>query len=141
MFMSKIVVGGIVASSIALAGCAGLIAGDPSGPSNDSGRAAVDSVSDVYGVPDVYGAQYQGDAGACATVICSGAQVCCVLPVPSDAATPYPNNKCDYNCVALCMDSCPAVSQAGIDAAPSLAPGTHGGGIAAPPAADDAGSK
>ena len=118
--------------AMALAGCNGLTSDDGSAPLDGMAATPLPSATAVYG------AEYQGDAGACATVICSGAQVCCVLPVPSDAATPHPNNKCDYDCIALCMDSCPAVSAAGIDAAPSLAPGTHGGGIGAAPASADA---
>jgi hypothetical protein len=123
--------------AVALSGCAGLLDSAPPAPTQDAGGERIDAVldsgapesADVALVPDAYGAEYQGDAGACATVICSGAQVCCVLPAPSDAPTPRPNNKCDYDCVAACMDSCPAVSADGVDAAPTLMDGMHGGGL------------
>lgn len=128
----------VASFAVALGGCAGLLDSPlEAPPTQDAGGERLGAVSDG-GVPDsadgllapdVYGAAYQGDAGACATVICSGAQVCCVLPAPSDAATPRPNNKCDYDCVAACMDSCPAVSAEGVDAAPSLMDGMHGGGL------------
>jgi hypothetical protein len=133
--------------ALALGGCSGLLdAGSPL-QAHDAGGILVDSGAgggilvdsgagggasaevDAAEEPVVYGARYQGDAGACATVICSGAQVCCVVPIPSDAATPNPNNRCDYDCVAMCMDSCPAVSADGVDAAPVLTAGMHGGGL------------
>jgi hypothetical protein len=139
---------GVLASfAFALSGCAGLLESAPGDRADDGGGARVDAaveepaptekpapvVESGTGV-DVYGAKYQGDAGACATVVCSGAQVCCVLPIPSDASTLHPNNRCDYDCVAVCMDSCPAVSADGVDAAPSLTEGMHGGGVRELPA-------
>lgn len=133
---------GLLASvAFALSGCAGLLESAPGDPAEDAGGARLDAAIGEPGPAEkpgsiesgaglsVYGAKYQGDAGACATVVCSGAQVCCVLPIPSDASTPHPDNRCDYDCVAACMDSCPAVSSDGVDAAPSLTEGMHGGGV------------
>jgi hypothetical protein len=137
---------GVIASlALALTGCAGLLESAPSEPADDAG-ARLDAALEEPAPDDkptpvdsgtglaVYGAKYQGDAGACATVVCSGAQVCCVLPIPSDAQTPHPNNRCDYDCVAACMDSCPPVSADGVDASPSLTEGMHGGGVRELPA-------
>jgi hypothetical protein len=132
-----------VSAALALSGCNGLVDDAAAALTRDAGAlhdagvpvgagAPQDAGADEATGGDVYGAGYQGDGGACATVLCSGAQVCCVIPVPSDASTPYPNNKCDYDCVAVCMDSCPAVSADGVDAAPSLAEGMHGGALREP---------
>jgi hypothetical protein len=88
---------------------------------------------DVAVIDDALAATaFQGDADQCATVVCSGAQVCCVVSIPSDAPTPYPNNKCDYDCVARCMDACPIFTDAGDDGA-TLPSSAHGGPLASQP--------
>lgn len=119
----------LVAASILPFGCNGLLASSAPGDDDPSKGEPADDAS-VPDVADVYGAQYQGDGGMCGTVICNGGQVCCVVPIPSDAPTPSPNNKCDYNCTAVCMGECPAVTLTEVDAA--YATPSHGGGIVLP---------
>jgi hypothetical protein len=119
------------AAAIASMACNGLVDTLPVSAEDDArdvddAAATSEPRSDVA---DVYGALFEGDGDMCGAVICSGSQVCCVVSVPSEAATPNPNNKCDYHCTAVCMDSCPAVALTTDDAA--SAP-LHGGGIVEP---------
>jgi hypothetical protein len=133
-------------------GCAGLISAEASASKQDGGIASGEpsasptsdaSVPDVsipdVSIADAYGARFLGDADQCAAIVCSGAQVCCVVPIPSDAPTPHPNNKCDYDCTAQCMDSCPVISlgSTGGALAPEGNGSMHGGAVVLP--ADDAG--
>jgi hypothetical protein len=109
-------------------GCAGRIDGNASpnnAPVEDAAAASVDVAAPPDDAP--YGAAFQGDADQCASVVCSGAQVCCVVPIPSDAPTPYPNHKCDYDCMAQCMDSCPLLTIDGADATAALPSTAHPG--------------
>jgi hypothetical protein len=123
-----------VASSSAAIACAGRIASNASPGDAVAAEASVqDGVQDGDAAEDIYGAAFEGDAGQCAAVICSGSQVCCVVSIESDAATPHPNNKCDYDCVARCMDSCPAVVLGQTGGGPVAAfDGGHGGAIRLP---------
>lgn len=135
--MREIPIGVAMAGLLFTSGCAGLI--DPETPVSapEAGSATVDAQAST--IPDVYGAKFLGDADQCATVVCSGAQVCCVVPIASGGPHEHPNNRCDYDCTARCMDSCPPVSPASMDAASS--PGSnglsHGGPLLL--AADDGG--
>lgn len=108
---------------VTVAGCAGRIApqnaasnqeGTSEGEAPVSAPGAADDSPDTSSpgssIEDAYGARYLGDADQCAAIVCSGSQICCVVPIPSDAPTPHPNNKCDYDCTAQCMDSCPVIS-------------------------------
>lgn len=111
----------VVIASPFIAGCAGLIDSDGPVSPTEAGSARVGSAGDDSSdssIPDVYGARFLGDADQCAAVVCSGSQVCCVIPIPSDAPREHPNNKCDYDCTAQCMDSCPAVSLGNANAPP-----------------------
>lgn len=133
-------------------GCAGLISAEPSASKQDGGIASDEpsaastsdasipdgSIPDVS-IPDAYGARFLGDADQCAAIVCSGAQVCCVVPIPSDAPTAHPNNKCDYDCTAQCMNSCPviALGSSGVAPTPEGNGSMHGGAVVLP--ADDAG--
>jgi hypothetical protein len=129
---------GLILSEAPAATRDGAVLEDPSASS--AGDASIRGASlPEAAVEDVYGAQYQGDADQCATVVCSGAQVCCVVPIPSDAPTAHPNNKCDYDCTAQCMDSCPviALGPAGSASSPEDGASKHGGAVVLP--VDDAG--
>lgn len=147
----------VLVSLTPVAGCAGRVApqnapskqeGTSEGEAPVSAPVAVDDVPDALSqgssipdssIEDAYGARFLGDADQCAAIVCSGSQVCCVVPIPSDAPTPHPNNKCDYDCIAQCMDSCPVISL-GPSGAASPSEGTgamHGGPVVLP--MDDAG--
>jgi hypothetical protein len=111
----------VAVASLFISGCSGLIDSDVPGSRPEAGSPRVENESDDSSdtsIPDVYGARFLGDADQCAAIVCSGSQVCCVIPIPSDAPSEHPNNKCDYNCTAQCMDSCPALSLGNADAAP-----------------------
>ena len=54
-----------------------------------------------------YGDAYQGDGVQCGSIICSGAQVCCIVPIPTDVQSMGPAGKCDQSCESVCADSCP----------------------------------
>jgi hypothetical protein len=99
--------------------------------SSASSGDAADAAIDVA----LYGASFQGDAGQCALVVCSGGQVCCVISLGADGPTAYPNNRCDYDCVAVCMDSCPVAANEGPDATPVVpdAAGSCGGPLGCGP--------
>jgi hypothetical protein len=142
----------VLLSAVPITSCSGLISPEASTATRDGGVIDEDPTSSSsrdasirdpslpdISTPDAYGAQFQGDAGQCAAVICSGAQVCCVVPIPSDAPTPHPNNRCDYDCTAQCMDSCPviALGSAGAASSPGDMGSMHGGAVVLP--ADDAG--
>jgi hypothetical protein len=117
---------------VAVAGCAGRVdtlvsdVPDAAVAPETLEAAAIEDASDAT-------AAFQGDADQCATVVCSGAQVCCVVSIPSDPPTPYPNNKCDYDCEARCMDACPDLGGAGEGGA-TLPSTAHGGPLASQPA-------
>jgi hypothetical protein len=124
----------LVTLSVSPVGCNGLLAS--SAPTDDEPSKGEPVPADDASLPDVadvYGAKYQGDGDMCGAVICGGGQVCCVVSIPSDAPTPNPNNKCDYECTAVCMDECPAVTLTEVDADTTTP--LHGGGIV-PPGAD-----
>jgi hypothetical protein len=134
---------GLLADAPASRQDGGTVAGEPgasSGSDASTPDASIlnDAIPDVS-IPDAYGARFLGDADQCAAVVCGGSQVCCVVPIPSDAPTAHPDNKCDYDCTAQCMDSCPVISLGSSGAAPAPAGNgsTHGGAVALP--ADDAG--
>ena len=71
--------------------------------------ASTDAVAQL--AETIVGAEFQGDADQCATVVCSGGEVCCVVPTAWDVQHDYPNNKCDFDCQAQCMDQCPILSE------------------------------
>jgi hypothetical protein len=119
-----------LALAVALAGlpaCSGQIAAE-AGPEIDAAATGADVAAPPDDAP--YGAMFQGDADQCASIVCSGSQVCCVVPIASDAATPYPNHKCDYNCTAMCMDTCPLLTAYGADATAALPSTSHPGPLA-----------
>jgi hypothetical protein len=139
----------VVLAMVASAGCSGLISTEapvPEGGASEEPGASLRidasmanaSMADAS-ITDAYGARFLGDADQCAAVVCSGAQVCCVVPIPSDAPTAHPDNKCDYDCTAQCMDSCPVVSLGSAGAAPGPEGNgsPHGGAVVLP--VDDAG--
>jgi hypothetical protein len=73
-----------------------------------------------------YGAAYEGDGVQCGAIICSGSQVCCIVPIASDAASMGPAGKCDESCESVCADSCPDAGNAsggGPGGMPSMMPG------------------
>jgi hypothetical protein len=148
----EVVLGVAMASSLSTSGCSGLMASEasasrqedggvgPASPTSVQEAGGAGDQPDVSSIPDVYGAQFQGDADQCAAVVCSGAQVCCVVPIPSDTLTEHPDNRCDYNCTAQCMDSCPAISLGPASAVLSSEAGPmHGGAVVLP--VDDAGGE
>jgi hypothetical protein len=59
-----------------------------------------------------YGAAYEGDGLQCGALICSGSQVCCIVPIASDASSMGPAGKCDEGCESVCADSCPDAGNA-----------------------------
>ena len=142
----------VVGCSLSTASCSGLILPEAPATRQDGGisnqEPGASSAADAStqsaaipeaSIPDVYGARFQGDADQCASVLCSGAQVCCVVPIPSDAPTQHPDNKCDYDCTAQCMDSCPVIvlGSAGSAPPPEGNGSMHGGAVVL--AVDDAG--
>jgi hypothetical protein len=66
----------------------------------DGGRGAV---ADDAG----YETAFQGDGVQCGGIICSGAQLCCLVYVPTDASNSNPTHACDQDCVSVCADTCP----------------------------------
>ncbi len=125
----------------AIAGCSGRVAGDsPPGPSSSSSsnRAGPADPRDAAVDVGLYGASFEGDAGQCATVVCSGGQVCCVISLSADGPTSHPNNRCDYDCIALCLDSCPVAANEGAQGTPAIpdAAGSCGGPLGCGPTAE-----
>jgi hypothetical protein len=135
-----------IAAVALLAGCSGRVAGDspaPAASSSSTSTAGGTSASNDAGDPtdsafvaEVYGAAFQGDANQCSTIVCSGRQVCCVLSLGDNAPTPNPNNRCDYDCIAVCMDSCPVAPNEGPSGTPMVpdAAGSCGGPLGCGPA-------
>lgn len=122
---------------LAATACAGRIdalASDGPDAADAPDAAVAPEMLEAAAIEDAPGATgaFQGDADQCATVVCSGTQVCCVVSIPSDAPTTYPNNKCDYDCEALCMDACPDLGGAG-DGGAALPSTAHGGPLASQP--------
>ena len=136
-----------VAALVIVAGCSGRVAGDSAQPGgSSSSSSAVSQATSSAGPADpvdaaIYGASFQGDAGQCALIVCSGGQVCCVVSLGSDGPTPNPNNRCDYDCVALCLDSCPVAPNQGAQGTPDVpdAAGSCGGPLGCGPTADAGG--
>jgi hypothetical protein len=134
-----------VAALALIGGCSGRLASEsarPAGSSSSSSATvqitssassadAVDAATEV----GIYGESFQGDAGQCALVVCNGGQVCCVISLGADGPTAYPNNRCDYDCVALCMDSCPVAANQGPQGTPVVpdAAGSCGGPLGCGP--------
>lgn len=117
---------GVVAIAVVVASlaCSGRVAGRSAAgeePGPDAGFAADATANGGPDAEDAYGARFQGDADQCAAIVCTGAQVCCVVSIASDAPTVNPNNRCDYDCTAVCLDSCPAPAN-GVAVAPVTAP-------------------
>jgi hypothetical protein len=54
-----------------------------------------------------YQTGFQGDGVQCGAIVCSGAQQCCLVYVPTDASSSNPTHACDQNCISICADTCP----------------------------------
>ena len=54
-----------------------------------------------------YETAFQGDGVQCGGIICSGAQLCCLVYVPTDASNSNPTHACDQDCISVCADTCP----------------------------------
>jgi len=91
-----------------------------------AGCAASAHESSAGGSGDGYGAAFEGDGVQCGAIICSGAQVCCIVPTPSEASSMGPAGKCDENCESVCADSCPDAGNTSMPAGggPGGAPST-----------------
>ena len=73
--------------------------------------------------PDAYGAAYEGDGVQCGAIVCSGAQLCCLVEVASDAMTMGPRQTCDQNCESVCADVCPDAGASSGGPAPPMPAG------------------
>jgi hypothetical protein len=128
-----------VAALALIAGCSGRVVSESAQPaeSSSSSSATVQTTSSASST-SIYGASFQGDAGQCALVVCNGGQVCCVISLGADGPTAYPNNRCDYDCVAVCMDSCPVAPNEGPQGTPVVpdAAGSCGGPLGCGPATE-----
>ena len=93
--------------------------------------------------PDAYGVPYLGSGVQCGGIVCSGSQVCCYVPIPTDVSMQGgpANHKCDLGCESVCMDSCPdsgdntgpgAPAPAGNPPPAGAAPATTPSGSSAP---------
>jgi hypothetical protein len=83
----------------------------------DCGSGGSHAVADR---PDAYGAAYEGDGVQCGAIVCSGAQLCCLVEIASDATEMGPRQTCDQDCESVCADVCPDAGASGGGGAPPM---------------------
>ena len=94
-----------------------------------AGRSSLPSQADDADAG--YQTGFQGDGVQCGAIVCSGAQQCCLVYVPTDASNSNPTHACDQNCMSICADTCPDAGGATSTGMPPAGGGPPMGGMSA----------